>query len=252
MKFLKWLYHHLKSEGARYIGKVGVFAALVTMVSYWISYQDSVETRLNTAWDNLRAAITWTEDNPFHYGNVGQIAAIETLTRDCDRWWTNSFLEPIFGLVFHSCVDLNSVVLARMELGSLQASGASFTHADLSCTNLAKANFRHATLKDGNFHGSYMAGADLRGADLTGDNIDLRLTNLSWAMFDSATQINATQLKCACINSDTNADGTRIPQVSAAYGASSDTIKLLSGLKACPAVQNTCEATVMDNWTCSE
>jgi hypothetical protein len=252
MKFLKWLYRHLKSEGARYLAKAGLFAAVVTMVSYWTSYQDSVENRLNTAWDNLRAAITWTEDNPFHYGNVGQIAAIETLTRDCDRWWVNSFLEPVFGLVFHSCVDLKSVILARMELGSLRAPGASFTRADLSCTNLAKANFRHATLTDGSFHGSYMAGADLRGADLTGDSIDLRLANLSWALFDSATKTNASKLKCACINFDTNADGTRAPQVSAAYGPSPDTIKLLSGLKACPAVQNTCDPTVMDNWTCSE
>lgn len=252
MKSLKWLYRHLKSEGARYISKVGIVAALVTVIGYWISYQHSVESRLNTAWDNLRAAITWTEDNPFHYGNVGQIAAIETLTRDCDRWWTNRFLEPIFGLVFHSCVDLKSVVLARMDLGSLQAPGVSFAHADLSCTNLAKANLRQATLTDGNFHGSYMAGADLRGAYLNGDNIDLRLTNLSWALFDSATQVNATKLKCACINSDTNTDGTHSPQVTTAYGASSDTIKSLSGLKACPAIQNTCEPTVMDNWTCSE
>jgi hypothetical protein len=251
-QFFRKLYRRLKSEGTRYIGKVGLFAVAVTIVSYWISYQDRITTRQNSAWDSLRAAISWTEAEYDHYGNFGQIAAIQTLTHDCGRWWRNTFLEPAFELIFPDCVDLKSVVLSRMELGGLQAAGATFSYGNLSCTNLATANLRNAALISVDLHGAYMAGADLSGANLTGDNVDFRLTNLSWVGLNSSTQVNLTKLKCACINFDINPDGTKTPQVHDKTGASTDIIKGLRGLKECPTIQNTCDPKVMDNWTCAQ
>ncbi len=252
-QLLRKAFQSLRSETARLIGKVGLFAILVTVVSYWISYQDRIANRQNAAWDNLRAAIGWVE-SPGHWGNAGQIGAIQTLTHDCGHWWRNTFLQPAFELIYHDCVDLNSMSLTKMELGRLQAIGANFSHGDLSCTNLADANLRSATLQATNFSGSNLAGIDLRGAVLTGDrpddDADFLLADLSWAFMDSATKVNLTKLKCACIDFALNRDGKVGPATDRQHITSPEILAVMRGLKACP--DNKCDAETKKAWKCSE
>src|SRR5262245_35645643 len=151
MRFLKRLYKYTTSAAARYISKVGLFAVAVTIVSYWISYDDKIANRHESAWSTLRAAIAWTQAKDNRWGNVGQIDAIQSLTRHCDRWWRRTFLRPVFEIFFQDCVDLNSLSLERTELGGLKAASANLSHGDFACSNLTTANLRRANLQGVNF-----------------------------------------------------------------------------------------------------
>jgi hypothetical protein len=253
VQFWRRLFDRLKSDTVGFVGKVGLFAVLVTIVSYWISYQDRIANRQNTAWDNLRAAIGWVE-SPGHWGNAGQIGAIQTLTHDCSSWWRNTLLQPVFELVYHDCVDLNSMSLTYMELGGLQAAGSNFSYSDLSCTNLAQANFRNADLRATKFHGANVAGIDLRGAVLSGDRPDedaeFALADLSWAQIDQATKIKPAQLKCACIDFTLHPDGKHGPATDRQHVTAPEILAAMRGLKECP--DKKCDAATIKTWNCSD
>jgi hypothetical protein len=237
------LYLHLKSEGGNYIRKVGVFTIAVTIVSFWISYQDRTATRESAAWDQLRAAIGWIEaDNKSHWGNAGQIGALQTLTHDCGHWWRSWFFAPFLDLFFPYCGDLKSLQLSNMELGGLQAEGADFSYGALNCANLSQANLRNANLKGIDFGGSSLAGADLRGAKLSSkdpqqpsDDANLRLTDLSWVFIDSTTEIKLSQLKCACVQKALDHYGNTIRATDDKHVTSSRILAEMQTLQFCPA-----------------
>jgi hypothetical protein len=254
---LRQIYRRLKSEWARYIAKFGVFAITVALFSYWISYQDRIANRQNTAWENLRDAISWV-DGKNHWGNAGQVGAIQTLTHDCDRSGRNTFLRPVIDLIFPYCVDLNSLALKKMELGSLQAAGANFSHSDISCANLPQANLRDANLEDVDLGGSNLAGADLRGAHLSADDpqdnpsddANLWLTDLSWVKMDSSTKVDLSKLKCACIQQAKDTQGNIGPATGETYVTSSTILAELRGLHTCPV--NKCDPKTLNSWKCEK
>lgn len=252
-QFWRKLYRRLKSDTVRYVRGVGWIVVATTALGYGISYLDRLASRHNTAWDNLRAAISWIESGG-HWGNAGQIEAIETLTRDCSRWWRGTVFQPAFGLIYDDCVDLNSMALSRMELGSLQAAGANFSRGDLSCANLARANLRNAQLQGTSFRGSNLAGIDLRGAILASerpeDDADFRLANISQAQFDSATVVKPEQLKCACVDFRQAANGDLERDIDEANIRSHEIRAAMRKLQRCP--ENKCDPATMKNWKCSE
>jgi Pentapeptide repeats (8 copies) len=241
--------NYIRSDAAKHFAKVGTFTIAVTVVSYWISFQDRAASRQEGAWTTLRAAIVWTQGDQYHWGNVGQLAAIETLTRHCSAWWHGTFAQPLFEIIFPDCIDLNSLSLERMELGALKGPGANFSHSNFACTNLAKADLRKATLDGADFRGAYLGGADFRGASMN-DNVGFRLTNVSWIQFDAATMINPNQLKCACVGQDKGNDGVLYRQIQKSLPAPISAI--LNRVNICPSAPNTCEPSVQDAWKCIE
>src|SRR5580704_6255908 len=128
MGLIRRFIEYVRSDTTKTLAKAGFFTLAVTVVSYWVSFQDRIATRQESAWATIRAAIVWTQQDYRHWGNVGQLAAIETLTRHCGAWWRGTNLQPLLEIVFPDCVNLNSLSLERMDLGSLQAAGANFSH----------------------------------------------------------------------------------------------------------------------------
>ncbi len=252
-KVFHYICRLLRSEGARYVRKIGIFAIGVAIVGYWISYQDRIADRQNKAWENLRAAINWVETAD-HWGNAGQGGAIELLTEDCDHWWRGTPLNSMLKIFFPYCVALNSVNLKRMELGSVQAAGANLSYSDISCANLAQANLRDARLQGTDFGGSNLAGADLRGAVFSDDrgqeapNTDANfwLADMSWVFMDEATKIGTSNLKCGCIQKVRDTQGTLTSATDSEHITSPTLLALLRGLPACPA--DKCEARTLSNW----
>jgi hypothetical protein len=238
---------YIRSDTTKRLAKVGTFTLAVTVVSYWVSFQDRAANRQESAWATLRAAIVWTQENKEHWGNVGQLAAIETLTRQCGAWWHGTFLQSTFEIVFPDCVDLDSLSLKRMELGALKGPGANFSHSDFACTNLAKANFRKATLDGSNFSGANLAGIDFRGASLIGYP-DFRITNVSWIQFDADSKIDPNLLKCSCVDETTGGDGKTYREIQPSLP--SPLSALLNRVKVCPSNTDTCDADVQKNWKC--
>jgi len=174
MGALHGFFKYIRSDATKHIAKVGTFTLAVTVVSYWISFQDRAASRQESAWTTLRAAIVWTQGDSYHWGNVGQLAA--------------------------------------MELGSLKGPGANFSHSNFACTNLAKADLRKATLDGADFRGAYLGGADFRGASMK-ENVGFKIANVSWIQFDAATAIDPKQLKCACVDQDKGDDGVLYRQI---------------------------------------
>lgn len=204
MSSWKQQFQKLSKRVGTFSKQLSAFAIAGTIVGYWVSYQDRIDTRHEHAWTTLRAAISWSASN--NWGNVGQMDAIETMTRDCDHWWRGTFMEPIFGNIFQDCIALNSILLQRMDFGGLQAPGANFSSSNLACSNFTQAHLQRANLRRVDVSGSELRDADLRGADLT-DIINVRLADISGVKMDRSTKFQADQLKCACIGSYSDAKG---------------------------------------------
>ena len=247
----KPLEHSSLASWTRSLGKVSLFTIAVTVVSYWISFEDRISSRHEAAWNTIRAAVTWTQSNPYRWGNVGQIDAVQTLVRHCGSWWRDTPFAYVFELVFQDCVDLNSLSLERMELGSLKGAGANFSQSNFACTNLTIADLKNSNLQGASFRGAELSGADLRGADLTKD-VDLRLANVSWARFDTRTKVDASTLKCACITVEQDENNQPYRHITADQPAGEQINDVLRKLKACPSVRNKCEPSVMEAWKCAE
>jgi hypothetical protein len=236
----------IESQAIKGISKVGIFALAVSIIGYWISFEDRISNRQAGAWETLRSAIVWTQGNNQHWGNVGQLAAIETLTQSCSAWWRGTFVEPIFATIFSDCVDLNSVSLERMELGSLKGASGNFSQTNFACTNLARANFRKANLDGASFVGANMSGADVTGASLNG--INFKLANVSWIQIDASDPNSLNSLKCACLKQDTGHDGLLYRQIQ--KSVPQPVSEILNRINICPEQRNTCEDGVQKSWKC--
>jgi hypothetical protein len=111
----------------RTIRQTSIAAVFVAVVGYYFTYQDRMDSRQQNAWNVVRIALGWSENNK--WGNVGQVAAVETLTRDCDVWWINTPLKYLLG---RDCIPLNSLSLRALDFGDLNAPRANFSYAILS------------------------------------------------------------------------------------------------------------------------
>jgi hypothetical protein len=173
-----------------------VAAVTVAVVGYYFTYQDRIDSRQQNAWNVVRTALEWSESKK--WGNVGQIAAIETLTRDCDAWWLNTPLKYILG---RDCVDLKSLSLMSMDFGGLKAAGANFSYGFFACSNFAGAQLSRSHLNNTSFMAATFAGADFSGANLT--KSCLFFADISAAKFDDRTIIDDPRnLLKACVKPD--------------------------------------------------
>jgi hypothetical protein len=235
--FLNWLFGSIK--------KLGVAAIIVTVVGYWFAYQDRIDSRQERAWDIVRAALDWSEKNK--WGNIGQIEAVETLTRDCDRWWRNvPGLGYLMEFLFRDCVPLKSLSLMRMDFGGLTAGGADLSYGYFACGNFAAAKLRNTNLS----HASLMA-TDLSGADLSGAKLEgacLFYADVSSAKLTDATEIEPADLLKACIKTETNGGKTLRREV-AANGTKFE--KVATQIPLCPDDPNRCGLLEAANgWNC--
>jgi hypothetical protein len=236
---LNWLFASAK--------KVGVAAVIVTVVGYWFSYQDRIDSRQERAWNVVRAALDWSEKNK--WGNIGQIEAVQTLTRDCDRWWRNL---PVLGYLmqffFRDCVPLKSLSLMRMDFGGLKAASADLSYGYFACGNFAAADLKHTNLS----HASLMA-TELSGADLSGTKLDgacLFYADVSSARFTDTTEIEPGDLLNACIKTEVK-DGKTIRRDIEAKGTKFD--KIATQIPICPDSPSLCGLLgAVNGWSCGK
>jgi len=185
----------LMARASKSLRNVGISAVIVTVIGYWFAYQDRIDARQERAWDVIRKALDWSEGKK--WGNVGQVAAVETLTRDCDRWWRGTPLRYVLDFFFRDCVSLKSLSLMRMDFGGMKAAGA-----DLSWGYFACGNFSGATLVRANLEHTYFMATDLSGADLSGANLSnacLFYANVSDTILSDDTKIDPDSLRKACV-----------------------------------------------------
>ena len=183
---------YLKGSLKRTLKQTSVAAVIVAVVGYYFSYQDRIDSRQQTAWSVLRTALEWSENRK--WGNVGQIQAIETLTRDCDSWWLNTPLKYLLG---RDCVDLKSLPLMTMDFGGLKAPGATLSHSYFACSNFSGANLARSHFDNVSLMAASLANVDFRGADLS--NSCFFLADVSGAKFDSHTTVDPKELLKACV-----------------------------------------------------
>jgi hypothetical protein len=107
---------YLKTSLKRTIRQTSIAAVFVALVGYYFTHQGRIDSRQQDAWNVVRIALEWSEKGK--WGNVGQIPAVETLTRDCDAWWIDTPLKYLLG---RDCVPLNSLSLRALDFGGLNA-----------------------------------------------------------------------------------------------------------------------------------
>ena len=221
--------------------QTSIAAVIVAVVGYYFSYQDRIDSRQQTAWSVVRIALEWSENKK--WGNVGQIAAIESLTRDCDSWWLNTPLKYLLG---RDCVDLKSLSLMTMDFGGLSAQGGNLSYGYFACSNFAGAHLRRSHLNNTSFMAATLSEADFSGADLT--KSCLFLADVSGAKFDKNTLIDDPgNLLKACVKLDPKT-GNRLsidPQ-------DNDGIKKIADqIPACPSDPNRCGLlSARNGWSC--
>jgi len=109
---------------------LGVFAVAGTIIGFWYSIGDRAADRHQNAWQVVRDAISWSDRGGT--GNLGQVNAIESLTRDCGKPW---LLRTLLGHFFQDCLPMKSIRLTKMDLRDLNVSGADFEDGFFSCSN---------------------------------------------------------------------------------------------------------------------
>jgi hypothetical protein len=170
--------------------KIGVFAVAGTIIGFWYSFGEKATDRHQNAWQVVREAIKWSGEGGT--GNIGQVNAIETLTRDCSRPW---LLRTLLGHFFQDCLPMKSIQLTGMDLRELKASGADFGDAFFSCSNFDGAEFIGTKFPNARFKWASLRGADLTKADLTG--ACLFSADVAGAKFSE--DVDQNTLKKACI-----------------------------------------------------
>jgi Pentapeptide repeats (9 copies) len=218
--------------------KLGVFAIAGTIIGFWVSYGDKAAERHERSWKVLREAIAWS--NPQKGGNIGQVNAIETLTRDCDSWLRHIFLVNYF---FQDCVPLISVSLTSMDLRKLRAAGADFSDSTFACSNFGGAKLTNANLTNARFKAASLRAADFSGADLT--NACLYDANIAGAYFASSTKVDIAALKKACILKDPGQSARDEIRTN-----SSEIAKIVSEIRDCKSAFR-CEGYSLD-WDCPD
>jgi hypothetical protein len=141
---------------------LGVFAVAGTIIGFWYSIGDRAADRHQNAWQVVREAISWSERGGT--GNIGQVNAIETLTRDCGKPWP---LRTSLAHFFQDCLPMKSIRLTKMDLRDLNASGADFEDGFFSCSNFDRAKLIGTKLRNARLKWASLRHADLTKADLT-------------------------------------------------------------------------------------
>jgi len=232
---------YFRSSLKRTLKQTSIAAVIVAVVGNYFTYQERIDTRQQNAWSVLRSALEWSEAKK--WGNVGQIQAIETLTRDCDAWWLDTPLKYLLG---RDCANLKSLSLMTMDFGGMNAPGATLSYGYFACSNFSAAHLARAHLDHTAFMAARLADADFSGADLT--TSCLFLADVSGARFDSGTKIDSKDLLKACVMLDQHGARRSIDAASnTAIGQIADQIPL------CPADPNRCGLlSSRHGWTCGD
>jgi hypothetical protein len=169
---------------------LGVFAVAGTIIGFWYTIGDRDADRHQNAWQVVREAESWSEQGGL--GNIGQVNAIETLTRDCDKQW---LLRKLLGHFFQDCLPMKSIQLTKMDLRDLDASGADFQDGFFSCSNFDRAKLIRTKLPNARLKWASLRDADLTEANLTG--ACLFGADVAGAKFSD--DVDRNMLKTACI-----------------------------------------------------
>lgn len=203
-------------------------ALLMTVVQFWVDYQDRVSERVVRAWSLV------TTPAP---GNSGKREALEYLNREdgwlCVEWlWDGCAIvlkrrSELVGIdlsasrlgesgAYLSNVNLREAILFRANLVKADLAGANLSmallvkanlsEAFLSKTNLSRALLIGAWLPEAHLSEADLSGADLSGAKLSGADLpgadlsraDLFRADLSGADLSEATNLTQQQLDKAC------------------------------------------------------
>jgi hypothetical protein len=231
------LYRYLKTS----LKKTGIAAVFVAVAGYWFTYQDRIDARQERAWGVVRTAMEWSENKK--WGNVGQIEAMQTLTRDCDAWWTGTPLNYVFGFIFRDCVPLKSLSLMQMDFGGLRAPGAILPYGYFACSNFSGAQLMRAHMDHTSLMAADMSGADLSGADLSG--ACLFYTDISNATLTDDTKIEPEALLKACVRQE--------KQVRLDIKTTSSTLKpIASKIPLCPEGSRCGLLSAANGWSCKQ
>jgi hypothetical protein len=229
-----------KSSIRRTIKHTSIAAVIVTVIGSYFTYQDRIDSSKQNAWNVVRTALDWSERGK--WGNVGQIDAVELLTRDCDQWWIGTQLRYLLG---RNCENLKSLSLMNMDFGGLQAAGGRFSYGFFACSNFAGARLVRSHLDNTKFMGATLAGADLSGADLT--KSCLFLADISATIFDNNTTIDDPEILLkACVRQDGKGHRQGIDP-----GNNSNIQKIADQIPLCPAQEDRCALLSERNgWNC--
>jgi hypothetical protein len=230
---------YLKTSLKRTIRQTSIAAVFVAVVGYYFTYQDRIDSRQQNAWNVVRTALEWSEKNK--WGNVGQIAAVQTLTRDCDAWWIDTPLKYLLG---RDCVPLKSLSLRALDFGGLNAPRANLSYSDFKCANFTKAQLMRSDLTHVDFKASTLAYADFSGANLA--ESCLYLADVSGATLDKSTAVDPANLLKACIR--VNDRGARLNID--AKSADEAITKIADRIPVCPS-NDRCNL-LPDPWSCGK
>jgi hypothetical protein len=169
---------------------LGVFAVAGTIIGFWYTVAEKAADRHQNAWQVVREAINWSEEGK--RGNIGQVNAIVTLTRDCGKPW---LIRTLLSHFFQDCLPMKSIRLTKMDLRDLTASGADFEDGYFSCSNFDRAKLIGTNLSNARLKWASLRSADLTKADLTGTC--LFGADVAGARFSD--NVDRNMLKTACI-----------------------------------------------------
>ena len=145
---------------------VSTIAAIVGLLFIYSEYEDRKDARIARAW----TLIHQTYRAP---GNVGQIAALESLYRDgANLWYINLHHAFLRGAQLPGA-DLRAAALTYADLRDADLSDADLSDADLTCADFDRADLRNTTLT-----GTNLTAANLREArNLTQRQLDEACAN---------------------------------------------------------------------------
>ena len=181
---------------------LAVLALFLSVIQFWMEYEDRVNERVVRAWQLVTTAAP---------GNSGKRAALEYLNKEdgllCFDWLQGD-LEWLYGeenrdtrciILMKPRTPLLGIDLSPPNIGQstnpekpigaylheTDLSGANLSNANLRFANLSHADLRDADLRNANLSGAILHFADLRGADLRSailPDTDLRHAKFSGAL----------------------------------------------------------------------
>ena len=164
---------------------VTVVALVLTVVQFWIEYEDRVNERVVRAWTLVTAAAP---------GNSGKREALEYLNREDGLFCFESLWKEC-PIVLKRRAMLVGIDLSTSRLGG---DGVFLVGANLSGAVLSSANLSGATLIAADLTGALLINANLSGAVLSSANLTeatLARANLSGARLFKANLTGATLIK---------------------------------------------------------
>jgi uncharacterized protein YjbI with pentapeptide repeats len=207
-------FHRRIKETEPYGILLAVLALVLSLVTFWIDYEDRVQERTVRAWQLLTTPAT---------GNSGKREALEYLNSEDEGICLFGYCigrkerTPLVGIDLSSMdgeprTFLQNVDLSNADLSQMKATFANFSNATLRNANLARADLsnaklwradlRNAVLVIADLSNAALAYADLSNADFR--HADLSNANLALADLSNAYLVDADLSKASLRGADLN------------------------------------------------